>query len=194
MPYDPHKHHRRSIRLKGYDYTTSGIYFVTICVQNRHCVLGEVINGEMVLSPIGQIVADAWCWLAEQYDYVMLGAWTVMPNHLHGLLMLVDLPALDSGTGTSRRGASRRAPTTDVSVKVKSLGQLVGAFKTVSTKAINKLQETPGTRFWQRNYYERIVRNEREQRAIEQYIYNNPATWPEDKLHPDAPPNRFNQG
>ncbi len=190
MPYDPHKHHRRSIRLQGYDYTASGIYFVTICVQNRHCVMGEVINGEMILSPIGRIVADAWCWLAEQYDYVMLGAWTVMPNHLHGLLMLVDMPTLGSGRGTSRRGGSRAAPTG----KVKPLGQLIGAFKTVSTKAINELQETPGTRFWQRNYYERIVRNEREQRAIEQYIYNNPATWPEDKLHPDAPPNRFNQG
>ena len=186
MPYDPYKHHRRSIRLKGYDYTTSGIYFVTICVQGRHCLLGEIVKGEMVLGPVGQVVADAWCWLAEQYNYVMLGAWTIMPNHMHGLLMLVD------GKGSSRTALTSGNAESIVPAKVKPLGQLIGAFKTVSTKAINELQETPGNRFWQRNYYEHIIRNEREHRAIEQYIYNNPATWSEDKLHPDAPSNRFN--
>ena len=182
MSYDPHKHHRRSIRLKGYDYTNDGSYFLTICVQNMQCVLGEVVNGEMVLSPYGKIVAETWVWLAEQYDYVSLGAWVVMPNHLHGIV-------------TFGRGGSRTAPTRTVppAEKRKPLGRLIGAFKTVSTKKINNLRDTPDVRFWQRDFYEHIIRNEREYQAIQTYIYNNPMQWQADKLHPDAPPNQFNR-
>jgi REP element-mobilizing transposase RayT len=186
MSYDPHKHHRRSIRLKGYDYTRDGYYFVTICVQNRQCVLGEVVNGEMILSPYGQIVADTWLWLAAQYGYVLLGEWVIMPNHLHGIIILADDPV-----GAVREPPLRKtAPTT---TKRKPLGRLIGAFKTVSTKEINKHRDTPGVRFWQRDFYERIIRNEREYQAIQTYIRNNPITWQEDKLHPDAPPNKFNR-
>jgi putative transposase len=172
MTYDPAKHHRRSIRLKGYDYAQPGAYFVTICVRERECALGDVVDGGMVLNDLGEIVCESWSWLAEQYPYVTLDEWVVMPNHLHGIIIIDD----DDG-----RGASRRTPT-----KRKPLGQLVGAFKTVSTKRINQIHDNAGTLFWQRGFYEHIVRNERELDAIRQYITDNPLKWELDRDNPDA--------
>lgn len=125
MPYDPLRHHRRSIRLPGYDYSQNGAYFITLNVQQRACVLGSIENGVMHVSALGLLVAETWTWLADQYEYVSLGAWVVMPDHLHGIIQL------RSDTG-----------------KVKPLGQIIGAFKTVSTKRINAALRTPGTHFW----------------------------------------------
>jgi putative transposase len=176
MMYDPNKHHRRSIRLKGYDYARPGAYFVTICVRERECALGGVVDGEMVLNDWGRIVAESWSWLAEQYPYITLDEWVVMPNHLHGIIIIND----DAG-----RGASRRAPTAMVPAKRKPLGQLVGAFKTVSTKRINQMRDTASTPFWQRGFYEHIVRNDRELDAIRQYIIYNPLKWELDRDNPD---------
>ncbi len=105
MTYNPDIHHRRSIRLKGYDYTSSGWYFVTICVQGGQCVLGEVVDGEMVLNDWGEIVVKWIVWLEEQYEYVVLDTWCVMPNHVHMVIVLTDI------ADGSRRGGSRTAPT-----------------------------------------------------------------------------------
>lgn len=170
MAYDPERHHRRSIRLQGYDYAQQGIYFVTVCTVQRQCLFGEVIDGVMYPSQCGQLVADAWLWLALQYPYVQLDEFVVMPNHLHGLLMLTDAPA------PSPRIARR-----------KPLGQLIGAFKTVSTKRLNPILGTPNSAIWQRNYHEHIVRHERALEHIRAYIFDNPATWHSDQLYPDAP-------
>jgi putative transposase len=172
VKYDPDNHHRRSIRLKGYDYSSTGAYFITICTHQRECLFGEITDGEMRLNDLGQIVAGAYLWLATQYSYVHLDAWIVMPNHLHGILVLTDDP---------RRGVSRNAPTR------KSLGRLIGAFKTVSTKRINLMRDTSGSVVWQRNYYEHIIRNEKSLRCIRQYIHHNPISWQQDQLHPDNP-------
>jgi putative transposase len=162
MHYDPNKHHRRSIRLKGYDYTQAGAYFITIVTQDRACLFGEVVEGEMRLNPFGEIVAESWQWLAMQYDYVELDEWVIMPNHLHGTIVITD-----------DRGGSRTAPT----VKRKPVGRLIGAFKTVSTKRINEHRDTPGVPVWQRNYYEHIIRNEDDLEAIRRYIACNPLRW-----------------
>jgi REP element-mobilizing transposase RayT len=186
MKYNPEKHHRRdaerrqrrTIRLQGYDYTSAGAYFVTICTHKRQCLFGEIVNGMMQLNEYGQIVSDSYLWLASQYPYVYLDQWVVMPNHLHGIIGLSD---------DLRRGVSRNAPTIDTVTKRKSLGRLIGAFKTVSTKQINILRDTPGTPVWQRNYYEHIIRNEESLRSIRQYIDNNPLAWQKDQLHPDCP-------
>ena len=191
MRYDPAKHHRRSIRLKGYDYTSPGAYFVTICVQDRECVLGEVIDGEMQLSDRGRIAAESWVWLGEQYPYATVDAWVVMPNHTHAIITIHDDCAGGSGTGGSGPGGSRTAPTT---TRRKPLGRLVGAFKTVSTKHINLICDTPGAPFWQRNYWEHVIRDEISYRRIYDYVEHNPARWQDDQLHPDAPPNPFNRG
>ena len=149
--------HRRSIRLKDYDYSQAGAYFVTLVVQNRDCILGEIKNGSGILSEAGRNAAQTWEWLASQYPYVELSEWIVMPNHLHGILVIHPC-----------RGGSRSAPTgtaptqtnpTDTPVKIKPLGGLIGAFKTVSTKKWNELNNMTGVILWQRNYYEHIIRN-----------------------------------
>jgi REP element-mobilizing transposase RayT len=158
--------------LKEYDYSQAGAYFVTICTQNRACLLGEIVDGEMRLSEVGRVVAEAWKWLAVQYPHVELDISIVMPNHLHGIIMIHD---------DIRRGGSRAAPTETR----KPLGQLIGSFKTVSTKRINALRLTPGEPFWQRNYYEHVIRNEADLAEIREYILNNPARWDEDDYYPE---------
>jgi putative transposase len=163
---------RRSIRLKEYDYSQPAAYFVTICTQDRLCLLGEIVDGEMRLNGVGQIVADAWKWLAVQYSHVELDLSILMPNHVHGIIMIRD---------DICRGGSRTAPTG----KRKPLGRLIGAFKTVSTKRINELRLTSGGPFWQRNYYEHVIRNEAELAEVREYILNNPACWDEDENNPD---------
>ncbi len=175
--YNPDQHHRRSIRLQGYDYASAGSYFITICAHQRECLFGEIVEGQMLLNEFGQIVADAYLWLANQYPYVHLDSWVVMPNHLHGIIVMTDY---------SRKGDSRIAPTVG-DAKRKTLGRLIGAFKTVSTKQINLIRSTPGTTIWQRNYYEHIIRDDRALQTIRQYIQNNPSAWQEDELYTDRP-------
>jgi len=172
------KRRRRSIRLRDYDYSQPGAYFATICTKDRQCLFGDVIGGEMRLNEFGQIVEYCWEWLENQYEYVELDAYVVMPNHLHGIILIMD---------DRRRGGSRTAPTT----KRKSLGRLIGAFKTVSTKSINKTRGIPNSVVWQRNYYEHVIRNEDELNEIREYIANNPLKWESDEENPDVYPMAF---
>lgn len=173
MKFDPRKHHRRSIRLKGYDYSQAGAYFVTIVAWQRECLFGEAVDGGMVLNDFGEIVSEKWEWLESQYDYVELGQWVVMPNHFHGILVIHD----------GSRGGSRPAPTQPT--KTKPLGGLIGAFKTVSAKHIHLLRHTDGIPVWQRNYYEHNIRNEREMDNITKYIETNPLRWNDDDENPN---------
>jgi len=163
-------HNRHSIRLKDYDYSQAGTCFITICVQNRECLLGEIVGDEMQLSEFGKTVAECWEWLPQQYSYLELDYWVIMPNHLHGIIVIDE----------DRRGGSRTAPT----MTRKPLGRLIGAFKTVSTKQINEFRHTPGQTFWQRNYYEHIIRNETDLNQTRQYIVNNPLQWALDPENP----------
>ena len=173
---------RRSIRLKDYDYTQEGAYYVTICTKEHTCrggsrtalntnhnVFGHVKNGKMILNDVGEIVHDSWLWLEDQYDCVNLDKFIVMPNHMHGIIFL---------TGIIVKGASRGAPTS-----CKPLGQLIGAFKTISTKQINIMHKTSGIRFWQRNFYEHIIRNEKDLEHIREYIMNNSTLWEKDEYY-----------
>jgi REP element-mobilizing transposase RayT len=157
--YDTDRHHRRSIRLQGWNYASPGAYFVTICVHRPETILGEVVGEEVVLSPFGNVAADAWLWLASQYPYIDLDEWVIMPDHFHGIIVIHE------------------PDNTPEPVKVKPLGRLVGAFKTVSTKEVNRLRDTPGAPFWQRGYYDRVVRSPQELEAIRKYIQNNPSRW-----------------
>jgi REP element-mobilizing transposase RayT len=171
MIYDPDSHHRRSIRLQAFDYSRDGAYFLTICTVGRDCLFGEIVDSVMRLNAAGQAVADSWNWMALQYPYVRIDEWALMPNHFHGIIVI----ATNDG-----RGGSRTAPT----AKTKPLGQLVGAFKTVSTKRVNLLRHTPGTPVWQRNYYERVLRNDGELSRTREYIINNPSQWDLDQDNP----------
>ncbi len=184
--YNADIHHRRSIRLKGYDYSQAGAYFVTVCTQNRECLFGEIADFEMRLNEYGRVVNETWEWLRQQYSRVDLDEWIVMPNHLHGIILMTDKNDLnDSG-----RGGSRTAPTSRDSgivpapTKRKPLGRLIGAFKTVSTKRINEIRATAGAQVWQRNYYEHIIRDEKELNRIREYIAANPALWANDENNP----------
>ncbi len=180
--YDPNIHHRRSIRLDGYDYSQDGWYSVTMCVLGHKCLFGKFADGQIQLYEYGRIIDKCWKWLAEQYDYVHLDRYVVMPNHLHGIIII--------GGGGSCLGGSRPAPTEDAQ-KCKPLSRLVGAFKTVSTKQINIIRNTPGRKLWQRNYYEHIIRSEEELNHIRQYIVDNPANWRTDKENPNVTANRI---
>jgi REP element-mobilizing transposase RayT len=161
------RHDRRSTRLRGYDYTAPGAYFVTIVAYQR----------EMMFEPphVRKIVDDCWLALAELYAPVTLDEYVVMPNHFHSIL-IIDEP---------RRGGSRTAPTPAPNPR-KPLGRLIGAFKTMSAKRINLRAGTPGAPVWQRNYYERIIRDEDELNRTRQYILDNPSNWDADPENPVA--------
>ena len=160
MPYDPNRHHRRSIRLKDYDYRLTGAYFVTICTQDRVCILEP--------PPVVEMVWHWWHELEAKFPAAGLDAFVVMPNHVHGLVVL-NPPHGETAS--------------------ESLAQVVQWFKTMTTDAY--IQGVKGAgwapfrgRVWQRNYYEHIVRNDREMVAIRYYIEANPDNWVEDEHHP----------
>ncbi len=188
MPYDPRRHHRHSIRLKGYDYSLSGAYFITVCVHHGQCVLGEIHDTAMRLSPYGSIVAASWESLLDHYPFIELDAFVVMPNHVHGVVALVNaptdtLPIEDTGLESAPpRNVHRHG-----------LPEIVRAFKSFSARRINESKGIQGQPVWQRNYYEHIIRNERAYLAIREYILSNPANWGVDKLNPSMPANQFNR-
>ena len=170
---------RRSIRLKGYDYTQAGGYFVTVCTQNRECLFGEIADGEMVLNEYGTIVADEWRKTAQIRNEIELGEWVVMPNHMHGIVIIIS--------GNDRRGTARRAPTEQFGKPVSgSLPTIIRSFKSAVTRRINELRNTAGAKLWQRNYYEHIIRNDDEYNQIVRYIRHNPINWNDDKLNDDT--------
>lgn len=172
---DEHTSRRRAMRLRNYDYTQAGAYFVTLCAQDRLCLFGDINEGNMHLNGYGLLIRETWLWLAKQYSYVLLDEFIVMPNHLHGILII------DSRGGLSdSEGRSRATPT-----KIKPLGGLIAAFKTVSTKSVNTQRGTPGAVLWQRNYYEHVMRNEPDLQRIREYIANNPRQWELDEENPD---------
>ncbi len=178
MAYDPEIHHRRSIRLRGYDYCRSGRYYVTICTQDKEHLFGRVVEGEMHRNELGDYVARCWQWLARQYPYVDLDEWIIMPNHLHAIMVITcrgvsrNAPTMQNA---EPEGGSRTAPT-----KRKPLGRLIGAFKTVSTDHLNEMRGTPTSLLWQRDFYEHIIRNDDELNKIREYIRTNPLRWGSD--------------
>jgi REP element-mobilizing transposase RayT len=174
--FDPQKHHRRSIRLKGYDYASAGAYFVTIVTYQRECVFGEIVNGEMRLNEVGKIVEKTWNDLPNHYSNVELGAFCIMPNHVHGIIILIDTTV---GAGHVVGAGLRPAPTP--TTKHHGLPEIVRAFKSFSARHVNEHLHSPGISLWQRNYYEHIIRDNNEHNRIHLYIESNPANWMNDE-------------
>ena len=180
MPYDPNRHHRRSIRLKGYDYSQAGAYFITLCTQDRACLFGRVVNGEMRLNDAGRMVLAEWNRLPERFPQVVLDAFVVMPNHVHGILVITDPAPTAGATVGATVGAT---PTVGATTWVApTVGNIIGAFKSRVTVEYIRGVKTSGWppfrgRLWQRNYYEHIIRNERALNAIRRYILENPLRW-----------------
>lgn len=186
----PANHHRRSIRLRGYDYAQAGAYFITICTHNRECLFGEIADGEMRLRPFGQIVTEQWNDIPSRFPVVEPDAFTVMPNHIHGIIVIVGAPLAGAPTMTGGySGATASgAPTT---------GDIIGAYKSLCVhhclKWINHNASTLILgKLWQRNYWEHIIRNETELNHIREYIRNNPAQWESDRLY-GRPTGRTNE-
>jgi REP element-mobilizing transposase RayT len=170
---------KNSIRLDGFDYSQPGVYFVTVCVRGKVSRLGEVRGGEIHLSSFGSIARECWISLENRYDYLELDEWIMMPNHLHGIILYHEEPTIEQDRG---RGGSRTAPTK--LIRRKPLGRIIGVFKTTSTKRINQNLGALGGKFWQRGYYDRIIRDQKELDSIRSYINENPLKWEMDEYHP----------
>ena len=159
---------RRSIRMKGFDYSLAGLYFVTICAAGKRKIFGRVFNGAVVLDPAGFAVRDVWFNLDRRFASAAFLDYVVMPNHFHGIVAIVDsLP---------RRGAASSAPT----ARSLTLGKIIRAFKSLSAIEVNRMLGRRGGAVWQRNFWEHIMGNEGEFRTVREYIRLNPSRWESD--------------
>ncbi|MBI1806765.1 MAG: transposase [Ignavibacteria bacterium] len=181
MSYDRFKHRRRSIRLKEYDYSQAGSYFITVCTRGRECLFGEITDGEMRLNAYGEIVQACWDEIPHRYPHVELNQFIIMPNHLHGIILIHD-------DMKSAVGAIHESPlqTTMMKRRQMLLSKIVGRFKMNSGKRINEARQIPGNPVWQRNYYEHIIRTEKELSRIQDYVINNPVQWEYDRNNLDG--------
>ncbi|MFH1665222.1 MAG: transposase [Candidatus Omnitrophota bacterium] len=176
---------RGTIRLKNYDYTKQGAYYVTVCVTRRKCIFGDVRDGEMVLKDAGRMAGEWWQKLPLHFPNIEMDEYIIMPNHLHGII-IVGAPLVgalnDDGTGVKNdnRAGTRPAPT---------LGRIIGALKSITTNEYIRNVKTRNwppfeKRLWQRGYYEHVIRNEHDLVYIREYITTNPAKWEEDEYYP----------
>jgi putative transposase len=192
MKYDPKIHHRRSIRLKGYDYSQAGAYFITICCQDRACLFGKIIEDTdnvptIELNEYGAIAYNEWNKLTERFPNLELDVFQIMPNHIHAIIVLTDREQ-DIENRKIEDGANVKIADVDEATArvARTVGDIVGAYKSlVNNKclAICKANNEYLGKLWQRNYYEHIIRDEGAYRLIADYIITNPAHWQSDKFY-----------
>jgi REP element-mobilizing transposase RayT len=194
---------RHSLRLKNYDYRTSGAYFVTICTLDRRCLFGEITDGAMHMTSPGQVAEREWFRSAEMRREVVLDEFVVMPNHVHGIVFLVGV---DEGSLHGAEGVHRTPLRVDAESTLppgaridpegvhrtplrrpmsRSLGVMINGYKAAVTREIRRLSGNPDAVVWQRNYYEHVIRNEHDLDSIREYIRNNPAQWTLDRENPE---------
>lgn len=180
LPYG----HRRSIRLPHYDYRGAGLYFVTLCTYDRACLFGDVRNGMMRLNEIGRVVALAWQEVAARHPWAIVDESVVMPNHLHGIIQLTaeQKPGLSVALAAWRAQHPSRSPFVETPTRprgpqCRSLGAIVGSFKSVTTKQVNLLRASPAAPVWQRGYFERIIGDDATLAKVRRYIASNPCRW-----------------
>jgi len=174
LTYDPKRRSRRSLRLPGYDYTESGAYFIIVVAHGRECLFGQMVNEAMLRTDAGHVVQAVWDRLPAHYPHVRLDAFVIMPNHVHGVLIL----------GSDSVGAGLKPAPTE---RRYGLPEIVRGFKTFSARRINECRNAPGAAVWQRNYYEHVIRNEESLLRIREYIENNPLQWELDRENPARP-------
>jgi len=174
------KHHRHSVRLKGYDYSQSGAYFITICTNGRQCVLGEFWEGTIILNENGRIVNNERLKTSEIRQNVTLDEYIIMPNHIHGIINIVETNNNVGAHGNVPLQIEKFGKSTSNSIPT-----IIKLFKSTVTKQINIIRGTPGEKFWQRNYYEHIIRNGDELNKIREYIIYNPLKWELDNKNPE---------
>jgi REP element-mobilizing transposase RayT len=193
----------------GYDYAQAGAYYITVVTYQRACLFGHIVEGEMELDEIGRIVEEQWLHTAEVRPNIELDEFVIMPNHFHGIIVIVDDVGHAETVGASRRlahdvtrGVPDRARVPDWADRASrwlaptkpdvrgpssgSIGAIMAQFKSVVTKHISRLPDMQGVRVWQRNYFEHIIRDDRELDRIRAYIAGNPSRWAEDDENPNA--------
>ncbi|MCZ8065996.1 MAG: transposase [Microcystis sp.] len=181
MTFDPEKHHRRSIRLRNYDYSQPGAYFVTICTYQKQSWFGEIKNGQIYLNQLGKIVADEWLKTCKIRPNFKLDEWVIMPNHFHGIVIINDYSGDDQSLGARDAPLDLGARDAPLQQKPNSLSSCIAGFKSAVTKRINLLRQNTDPPIWQRNYYESILRDEKYLAVVREYIINNPKNWPNDR-------------
>ena len=183
MTYNPDIDHRQSIRLKGYDYSLAGLYFITLCTHQRLPLFGLIREDKMILNAAGQLAEMEWQKTQEIRTNIVLHEFVIMPNHFHAIVEIVGAHGMrpDLSTqqgrvqqGREQQGRVQRAPT---------LGDVMRGYKSAVTKGIRGLKGLSSMQIWQRNYYEHIIRNETAYFKIAEYIQTNPQRWLEDTYH-----------
>ncbi|HEX9917447.1 MAG TPA: transposase [candidate division Zixibacteria bacterium] len=176
MTNNPEKYHRHSIRLKSYDYSQEGAYFVTICTQDKKYPLGKVVGGNMELSSIGKIAQEYLFDISKHFANAKLDQFVIMPNHIHTIIMVEKVGAIHE--------LPLRKPPLRIRRRKMLIPKIIGYFKMNCAKKINQMQNSCGMPVWQRNYYEHVIRSEKELGNIREYITNNPLKWELDRENP----------
>ena len=179
-------HKRRSIRLPQFDYSRQGAYFVTICTRDRVCLFGDIVDGEMRLNDFGKAAHEVWEQIATHFPLVETDAWIVMPNHVHGVIFIAEP---DTGASPNAGGTVgvEVAPQRPSGPPKRSLGAIVGSYKSAVSKRINGLGRIHSASVWQRNYYDHVIRDTTALNHIREYIAQNPARWADDPENPQRP-------
>jgi REP element-mobilizing transposase RayT len=186
MKYNPDIHHRKSIRLKNYDYSKEGLYFITICTQNKENLFGQIIDGKMILNNAGEMIENNYYELFNYFDNINLNEYVIMPNHIHFIIEIVGVPLVGTQIQNKNNG------TIPVGVPLvgtqSTIGDMIGVFKSLSTNEYIKMvknNKLPNfdKRIWQKNYYENIIRNDKIHQKIIEYIKTNPLKWKNDKYY-----------
>jgi putative transposase len=208
MTYNPKLHHRKSIRLKGYDYAQEGLYFITICCQDRANLFGHIENGEMVLNDAGRMVEFEWMNLKNRFPQIELHEFVTMPNHFHAILEIVGatlvvaqnvvapndivpqkntVPQNDTVKNNKNIVKNEKRQPQGIAPIAKTVGDITAAFKSITTVEYirgvkNNDWKSFNGKIWQRNYWEHIIRNDADYQRISEYIIKNPQKWEQDKL------------
>lgn len=194
------KYRIKTARWTDWDYSWDGCYFVTICVRGRECCLGEIVDGEMKLSALGEIVEKFWLQITDGYQNVASDEYIVMPNHIHGIIAIhcdernqtLENVATSQGVAatigveTIHELSLRQTPQTPLRIRRRNmtLSKLIGRFKMQSAKEINLIRGTMGEPFWQSRFHDRVIRNEHQLANVRKYIFNNPVKWASDRNNP----------
>lgn len=174
---------RKSIRLQDYDYSQSGEYFITICVNQRQNRLGNISNDKSILSVEGQIINKWIIQLAERFKNISIDSYIIMPNHIHFIIEIKLSESDDLSNLKLPQKNETDLETWRVARTKMLLPKIINYLKTNSSIELNRLNNEIGNKFWQANYYEHIIRNEKDYLKISSYIENNPITWNEDRFN-----------
>lgn len=193
---------RKSPRKKDYDYSVSGAYFVTICTHERELMFGDVIDETMRHTELGQIAHDCWVTTPDHFSFIEVDCFVVMPNHVHAIIIIYDREnetnkdknddadvgtrhalSLHNPNESNRHGVMKNGRFYPSGVKPRSLGAIVGSYKSAVTKIANRTLDDPPSFLWQSRYHDHIIRTDKEFNMIRQYVLTNPARWNEDRFN-----------